>query len=113
MRTEKRWLPIWAVMLRRGRERTQFVMEPQENARNIPASAIGCQGKNVGSWKKEALYKTSLRRASFTVYDAPAQMGWPRLQVSCNYFCGSCVLRGLSSGCVGGGTEDFAGVTAF
>jgi len=84
MRTDKRRLPIWVAMLRRGQERTQFVMEPQENARNIPATAIGCQGKNVGNWKKKALCKKSLRRASFTVYDAPAQMGWPRLQVSCN-----------------------------
>jgi len=63
--------------------------------------------------KKKALCKKSLRRTSFTVYDAPAQMGWQGLQVSCNYSCGSCVLRGLSSGCVGGGTEDLAGVTAF
>ena len=57
MRTHKRRLPICAAVLRRGQERTQNVLEPQENARNIPATPISCQGKNVCRLEKRALCK--------------------------------------------------------
>jgi hypothetical protein len=75
MRTYKRRLPIQSCCSTSRSERRQIVMEPEKNARNIPATVIGCQGKNVCRFKKKRTAKKGLRRASLTVYDAPAQMG--------------------------------------
>jgi len=68
MRTHKCRLPIRAAVLSRGQERTQIVMEPQKNARNIPATVISCQDKNLGRFNKRGSEKKSCagRRLRFT-----------------------------------------------